>query len=120
MKDFRALSVWRKAHDLTLAMYRITAWYPFEERFGLTGQTRRSAVSITSNIAEGCGRGSDPDPDLARFLQIAFGSASELDYQILLGHDLGFMNSAEHDALQSSLAEVKRMLASLIQRVRPS
>ena len=116
MKDFRALTVWRKAHELTLAVYRITARYPADERFGLTGQTRRSAVSIPSNIAEGCGRGSDLD--FARFLHIAFGSASELDYQILLGHDLGFMESAEHEALRSGLAEVKRMLATLIHRVR--
>jgi four helix bundle protein len=79
---------------------------------------RRSAVSITSNVAEGCARGSDRA--LARFLQISFGPASELDYRILLGYDLSFMNGAEHDDLQNSLAEVKRMLVALIQPLRPS
>ena len=87
MQDFRNLSVWRLAHELTLAAYRETSRFPSSEQFGLTSQMRRSAASIATNIAEGCGRGSDAD--FGRFLQIALGSASELEYQLLLAADLG-------------------------------
>ena len=77
MKDFRKLSVWGKAHSLVIEIYKITASFPKSETFGLTSQIRRATASIPANIAEGCGR--DGQADLARFLQIALGSASELD-----------------------------------------
>ena len=86
MKDFRQLKVWEKSHQLALTIYRITASFPREETYGLASQIRRAASSIPSNIAEGCGR--DGDPELARFCIIARGSASELEYQLLLGRDL--------------------------------
>ena len=86
--------------------------------YGLTSQIRRAAVSVPSNIAEGCGR--DSQPQFAHFLQIAFGSASELEYQLLLAHDLGFLVTTAYVALNAEITECKRMLASLIQTVQPS
>jgi four helix bundle protein len=87
MKDFRTLLVWEKSHLLVLDIYQHLSSFPKEERFGLADQIRRAAVSIPANIAEGCGRGSDAD--FARFIQIAMGSASELEYEILLSKRSG-------------------------------
>ena len=108
MQDFRDLVVWQKSHRLTLTVYKLSL-------FGLTSQTRRAASSVPANIAEGCCRGSDQD--FARFLQIAMGSASELEYHLPLARDLDYMDHPSHAALATSVAEVKRMLASLIGRV---
>ena len=88
MQDFRDLKVWQKAHNVVLAVYRASAEFPAAERFGLTSQLRRAAVSIPANIAEGCVRSSDAD--FARFLHISLGSASEVDYYLLLARDLKF------------------------------
>ena len=115
MQDFRELKVWRKAHELTLASYRITAKFPREELFGLTSQLRRSASSVGANLAEGCGRNSSPD--FARFCSIAMGSASEFEYHLLLAKDLELLNEEEHEAMSKQTVEIKRMLASLIQRL---
>jgi four helix bundle protein len=89
MRDFREIKVWAKAHRLTLEVYRVTATFPGEEIYGLTSQLRRSAVSIPANIAEGFGRGGNTE--LARFLQIGMGSASEVEYHILLAWDLNLL-----------------------------
>jgi len=108
------LQVWNKTHELTLAIYRATAQFPREEQYGLTQQLRRAAVSIGSNIAEGCGgRGNG---EFHKFLQIATGSASEVEYQLLLARDLGYMGDV-YDQLAERIVEVKRMLAGLIRRV---
>lgn len=117
MKDFRDLLVWEKAHRLALAIYQATQAFPKDELFGLTSQLRRSAMSIPSNIAEGCGR--DGDGDLARFLRIATGSASETEYQLLLAHDLDYLSNDAYQPLNESICEVKRMLTSLIRRIQP-
>ena len=101
---------------LALAIYRSTAAFPRDELYGVTSQIRRSCVSIPTNIAEGCGR--DGDAELAGFLQIAMGSASELEYQLLLARDLGFLGPADYDGRIGELIEVKRMLNSFIQTVR--
>ncbi len=116
MKDFRKLDVWAKAHQLALAVYQATATFPKEELYGLTSQIRRASVSIPANIAEGCGRGSDTE--LARFLQIAMGSASELEYHLLLARDLTFLNASTYESLANNVIEVKRMLTSLIQKLK--
>jgi four helix bundle protein len=116
MKDFRDLKVWHKAHQLTLEVYAATGSFPKEERYGLTSQIRRASASIPANIAEGCGRSSDAE--LARFLQIAMGSASELEYHLLLAHDLKLLPSNDYRRLESQTLEVKRMLAPLINRLR--
>ena len=116
MKDFRQLQVWDKAHQLALAIYKITKEFPKEELYGLTSQIRRASMSIPTNIAEGCGKYTDAD--FARFLQIAMGSASETEYQLLLSHDLGFLNSEQYSVLNADITEVKRMLASLLRTLR--
>ena len=115
MQNFRNLGVWKKAHRLTLAVYKITASFPSEERYGLTSQMRRCAASVSSNIAEGCGRGSDAD--FARFLHIAMGSASELEYQILLAHGLNFINETNYRVSTDQVNEVKRMLGGLLKKL---
>lgn len=91
MKDFRNLKVWEKSHQLALAVYKATSTFPRHELYGLTSQIRRACASIPANIAEGCGRSGDAE--LARFLQIAMGSASELEYHLLLARDLGFLSA---------------------------
>lgn len=116
MKDFRKLDVWKKAHQLTLAAYRTTAGFPRREVYGLTNQIRRSCASIAANIAEGCGR--QGDAEFGRFLQIAMGSASELEYHLLLAHDLGILDESGHRQLSDGAVEVKRMLASLIRKLK--
>src|SRR5437867_4064168 len=97
MKDFRQLKVWEKAHLLALAVYPITARFPREKTYGLTAQIRRAASSIPSNIAEGCGR--DGDAELARFCIIARGSATELEYQLLLARDLTLLHPDDYEQL---------------------
>ncbi|HEY6765482.1 MAG TPA: four helix bundle protein [Candidatus Sulfotelmatobacter sp.] len=117
MKGFRSLKVWAKAHEITLAVYDLTRRFPREELFGLTSQLRRSAASVGANIAEGCGRRSDGE--MCRFLQIARGSASELEYHLLLAHDLRMLENGNFQDLGRQVDEVQRMLTSLIQRFRP-
>lgn len=118
MKDFRQLQVWEKSHQLALAVYKATKDFPKEELYGLTSQMRRASMSIPTNIAEGCGKYTDAD--FARFLQIAMGSASETEYQLLLSHshDLGFLPKAKYEQLDTDVKEVKRMLASLLRTLR--
>lgn len=115
MKDFRKLALWNKAHCLVLAAYEATRQFPSEERFGLTGQLRRACVSIPTNIAEACGRNSDGE--LARFLEIAMGSASETEYLLMLAHDLNYLDRPVFDHLMADVTEIKRMLAAFIGKV---
>ena len=112
MQDFRNLKVWQSAHEVALKTYKATEGFPKSELYGLTNQIRRAAVSVSANIAEGCGRGSDLD--FARFLQIAMGSASELEYELLLSRDLGFLKPEDHENLNQDIHKVKQMLASLL------
>jgi four helix bundle protein len=116
MRDFRKLKVWEKAHDLTLQVYTATAAFPREELYGLTSQMRRACSSIPANIAEGCGRSGEPE--FGRFLHIGLGSASELEYHLLLAHDLGFLARADYNNLTTKISEIKRMLTSLTQRLK--
>lgn len=117
VRDFRKLRVWEKAHQLTLGIYGVTRGFPKEESYGLTSQMRRASSSVPSNIAEACGR--HGDNEFTRFLDIAAGSASELEYQLLLSHDLGLLAPADYNDLAAGTREVKQMLSALIQRVRP-
>lgn len=116
MKNFRDLKVWEKSHQLIKDVYRATASFPRYELYGLTSQMRRAGTSVPTNIAEGCGRGSDAD--LGRFMQMSMGSASELEYLFLLSHDLSFLPAAESSQLTSQVVEVKRMLAAFIRKVK--
>jgi four helix bundle protein len=118
MQDFRKIKVWEKAHNLTLGVYDATDRFPREELFGLTFQMRKSSSSIPTNIAEGCGRGSDAD--FARFLQIAMGSACELEYQLILSNARKYLSDDTHAKLGAELQEVKRMLTALMLKVRSS
>jgi four helix bundle protein len=115
MEDFKKLKVWSKAHLLTLAVYEITRKFPREEVFGLTSQIRRASASIGANIAEGCGRRSDPE--MKRFVQIARGSANELEYHLLLARDLQLLPVEEFKELETKTLEIQRMLAALTQRL---
>lgn len=116
MRDFKKLEVWRRGHRLTLAVYKATAAFPKEELYGLTSQTRRASSAISANVAEGCGRGSNAD--LARFLQIAFGSASELENHLLLARDLSFLQPADHKRLSEEVIEIQLMLSSFIKSLK--
>jgi len=93
----------------------VTKAFPKDELFGLTSQARRAAVSVAANIAEGCCRSSAPD--FARFLQMSMGSASELDYHLLLCRDLGYLKPLAHEPLAQGVSEIKRMLTSLIRKL---
>jgi len=115
MKDFRDLRVWEESHKLTLEIYRITTDFPKYELYGLTSQIRRCSASIGANIAEGCGkRGNN---EFQRYLQIASGSASELDYHLLLSRDLGFLQESQYWNLEKSLTKLRKMITSLLQKV---
>jgi four helix bundle protein len=116
VQSFKNLKVWEKAHVLTLEVYKSSKSFPRDELYGLTSQIRRAAASIGANIAEGsCRKG---DCEFGRFLQIAMGSASELEYHLLLARDLELLQTADFQRLSDGAVEVKRMLASLIHRLR--
>ena len=116
MRDFHGLVVWQKSHTLTLEVYRITKRFPVDERFGLISQLRRSASSMPANLAEACGRGSELD--FGRFVQMAMGSASEVEYHVLLAKDLGYLSADDFTLLTASVQEIKRMLVSLLRSTR--
>jgi len=117
MRNYEDLQVWKKAHLLTLDIYKNTRCFPGDERFGLTSQIRRSCASIGANLAEGCGRRSDGE--MARFVHIAMGSGAELSYHLLLAKDLELLSETSFAHLRSDLSEVMRMLSSLSERLKP-
>ena len=112
MGDYRQLSVWKRAHGLALKIYRSTRSFPDFERYGLVAQMRRAAVSVVSNMAEGSGRQSDRE--LARFLRIARGSVCEVQCQLLLSRDLGYLQFDRWTILDADCREVSMMLNALI------
>ncbi len=116
MKDFRDLKVWDKAHKLALNIFITSKAFPKEEQFGITSQIRRAALSIPTNIAEGCGRGSDSD--FARFIQIALGSASEVEYLILFCKELSFINENSYLEFSKNIVEIKKSLTALLKKLR--
>jgi four helix bundle protein len=116
MRDFHKLTVWQKSHEVTLAVYQTTGRFPQSELYGLSSQMRRAAASVPANIAEGAGRGSEKE--FGRFLTIAAGSASELEYHLLLAHDLGYLDAETFEQLNSTTNEIKKMLNALIRKLK--
>ena len=112
MATFKGLLVWQKSMDLARLVYETTASYPSEEKFGLVSQLRRCAVSIPSNIAEGHGR--DSFNERGHFLYISSGSSNELETQIILSRDFGFIDEVAFQELTRLNDEVSKMLSSLI------
>jgi len=118
MQDYKSLMVWKKSHNIVLEIYKLTKSFPKEELFGLAGQMRRAALSIPTNIAEGAGRGSKAD--FNRFLQISFGSISELEYELRLSKDLSFISEPDYSRNMILIIEVKKMLSGLIKSIKKS
>ena len=118
MQDFKKLKVWEKSHQLTLDIYRTTMTFPDYELFGLASQLRRSAASIPSNIAEGCGRFSAKE--MKQSLNIAMGSATETEYHLLLANQLNYFPNSEYNHLNAEIISIKQMLTSLMQKVSPN
>ena len=116
MRDFRKLTVWKKSHEIAIAAYQLTTTFPAEEIYGLTNQIRRAATSVAANIAEGCGR--EGKKEFVHFLHIALGSASELQYHLLLSRDLGFLETPQCEDLLAKLDEVKKMVVSFVKKLR--
>jgi len=118
MQRFTDLKVWQRSHALTLEIYRLTATFPDVERFGLTSQIRRAAASVPSNIAEGSKRATRKD--YARFLNVAEGSAAELEYFMILARDLGFIAEQRMNQVNGEIQEIERMLYRLRTKVAPA
>ena len=116
MRDHTKLRAFELADELAISVYRITAGFPREELFGLTSQLRRAAVSVPSNIVEGCAR--DTEKDYIRFLNIAFGSLRELHYQLSLSSRLGFLNSQDFSTIELAVTETEKVLNGLIRSFR--
>lgn len=116
VKNYRDLVAWQRAVELGLETYRLTATFPDTERFGLTQQMRRAAVSIASNIAEGYGRGSTGD--YLRFLKIARGGLCELETQLLFARELGYISSEQHATTQMHIDDCHRVLFGLIRAIQ--
>ena len=112
LKNYKELKVWQRSYQLCLEIYGITKGFPKEEKYGLSSQIRRAAVSVPSNIAEGYGR--KTTPEYIRFLYIAYGSNCELETQILLSKDLGYIEAGKIEFLQEGIEAVERMLKALI------
>lgn len=108
MRDFHKLIIWQRSHQLALKVYSISKFFPKDELFGLTSQIRRVVSSIPTNIAEGCGRASNKD--FAHFLQIAIGSAAEVEYELLLAHDLDYINNSDYQFLTEETVAVRKMI----------
>ena len=116
MRNFQELVIWQKSHQITLKIYSITAGFPSQEMFGLTSQMRRSAASISTNIAEGCGKNSNAE--MKRFLFISTGSSSELEYQLILAKDLNYIDVAIFNELQSEVVITRRMIYSFAEKIK--
>ena len=116
MRDFRKLEIWKRSHKAALLLYKVTQEFPTEEKYGLTNQIRRAGVSIPSNIAEGCGH--ESKKEFARYFQMAAASSSELQYQLILAHDLGYLQEDQYAELSSVIEELKKMVFTYTKRIR--
>ena len=115
MQNYKDLILWQEAHNLTLKVYEYSKAFPKDETFGVTSQLRRACVSIACNISEGCGRLSDKE--LAHFLVIANGSASELAYQLLLSKDLEYISEPDYNQFDQDLTQIRKMLNAFVKQL---
>ena len=115
MQDYRKLLVWNKAHNFALRIYKVTSCFPKEETYSLVSQLRRAVVSIPSNIAEGCGR--NGNKELKQFISISLGSSNEVEYQLLLAYDLGYITPSEYEKLKDEILEIRKMLIGFINKL---
>jgi len=115
LRNYRDLQVWSKSYALSLELYRLSRTFPREEIYGITSQMRRAAVSIGANLGEGCGRRTNAE--MARFVRIAMGSASELDHHLLLCKDLGFLQDEDDKRESRQLIEIRKMLGALLEGI---
>jgi four helix bundle protein len=116
MKDFKELEIWQKGHEMAIEVFNLTKTFPSEEKYGLTSQMRRSSQSIPTNIAEGCGRNSQKE--LLRFSSIAMGSASELEYQLIISKDIGFIKPQDYTDINGRLLTLKKMLNAFMKYLK--
>lgn len=115
MRDFKNYEIWKLSHKLTLNIYNITTKFPKTETYNLTSQIQRASLSIPTNIAEGCGR--DSDAEFNRFLTIAVGSATEVEYLILLSKDLSYIDINTYDKLNTDINTIKKKIYTLKQKL---
>ena len=116
MRDFKKYDIWKLSHVFTLKIYDLTKSYPKDEMYGLISQIRRASSSIPTNISEGCGR--DSDAEFNRFLTIALGSASEVEYQLILSKDLNYIDKTSFITLNEEINTIKRKIYSLKQKLK--
>ena len=115
MRNYKKYQVWELGHDVTLEVYKLTKDFPKSEIYGIVGQMRRASSSIPANIAEGCGR--ESDAEFKRFLTIARGSASELEYFTILAKDLGYIKENEFKEINNKVDKVRRSLNNLVNKI---
>lgn len=115
MHNYKELTVWQKSVEIAISVYKDTRNYPKYELYGLTSQIRRSAISISSNIAEGAGRNSDKD--FSRFLNISYGSSFELETQLIISKELNYLDDTSFNKLNDDLSEIQKMLYSFIKKL---
>ncbi|WP_304231912.1 four helix bundle protein [Jiulongibacter sediminis] len=116
MRDFKNYSVWERSHKLVLSIYELTKAFPKEELYGITSQIRRAAVSVPTNIVEGCGR--ESDAEFKRFLSISSGSLSEVNYLLILSNDLAFISLEEFNGLEEELTGIHKSIHSLMKKLK--
>lgn len=116
MRDYKNYTVWQESHQLTLIAYQLTKSFPKEELFGITSQLRRATSSVPTNIAEGCGR--ESDADFRRFLIMAHGSATEVEYLILLSAELNYVSKSEFDEFTEKVIVLRKQLRKLIDKLK--
>jgi len=115
MRDFKKYDIWKLSHIFTLKIYDLTKSFPVQELYGITSQIRRASSSIPTNISEGCGR--DSDNEFNRFLTIALGSASEVEYLTILSKDLNYIDNKSFFELDKDINTIKRKIYSLKQKL---
>jgi four helix bundle protein len=116
MRDYKKYSIWQQGHEIALEIYRITKNFPKDELYGLTSQIRRAVSSIPTNIVEGCGR--ESDLDFRRFLVIALGSATEVEYLLLLCFELGYIEESHFSHLTNKVVAIRKQLRNLIDKLK--